>query len=125
LNGVAYGDGSFVAAGGSATVVSSPDGTNWMANVDPNGVSQRFIVYGADSFVIGGSGSILLQASANLPQILINYASGALTLSWSGGGTLQAAPVVTGPYTNVLGASSPYAITPLTEPSMFFRVRLP
>jgi hypothetical protein len=56
---------------------------------------------------------------------LYNYASGTFTLTWSGGGTLQAAPVVTGPYTNLPGASSPYTITPLTGPSRFYRVRLP
>jgi hypothetical protein len=126
LIGVAYGSGSFVVAGsGTSPILSSPDGINWTTNADPNAVSQRFVVYGADSFVVGGSGGILIQASASLPQILINYASGVLTLPWSGGGTLQAAPVVTGPYTNVPGALSPYTIPSPTEPNRFFRVRLP
>jgi hypothetical protein len=125
LNSIAYGSGQFVVAGGSAAVYSSPNGINWTTNADVNGVSQRCIVYGANSFVIGGSGGILLQASATQPQVVYGNSSGALTLTWSGGGTLQAAPVVTGPYTNVPGASSPYAITPLTAPSMFYRVRLP
>ncbi len=43
-------------------------------------------------------------------------------VSWSGGGTLQSAPKVTGDYTDVPGASSPY-VTPATGTQMFFRVR--
>ena len=38
---------------------------------------------------------------------------------------LLASPDVTGTYTNVPGAASPWPITPLTEPSLFFRVRQP
>jgi hypothetical protein len=48
-----------------------------------------------------------------------------LTLTWSGGGSLLAAPEVSGTYTNVPGAASPYTITPLSEPGMFYRVQQP
>jgi hypothetical protein len=126
LSGVAYGSGNFVVAGGSATLLSSPDGATWISRRDCTSVSQRFIVYGADNFVVGGSGGILIQASAIVPSILFSYASGSLTLTWSGGGTLLAAPEAVGLYTNVPGASSPYTVPSLSDPSqLFFRVRLP
>lgn len=125
LNGVAYGSGNFVVAGGSATILSSPNGTNWVSRPAINAISQRFVVYGANSFVVAGSGGVMIQALAELPLIIPTYAGGALTLTWPGGGTLQSAPEVTGIFTNVPGAVSPYVVTPLTDPRSFFRVRLP
>ena len=124
FNGIAYGSGTLVVAGGSAAILSSPDGTNWTKRVTINAISQRFIVYGANSFVVGGSGGVTVQALAALPTIIPTYDSGTLTLTWTGGGTLQAAPEVTGTYTNIPGASSPFSLTPLTEPRLFFRVRM-
>ena len=94
-----------------------------------NAISQRFIVYGANSFVVAGSGGVMVQGLASLPTIIPTHNSGTLTLTWIrdgwfGSGTLQAAPEVTGTYTNVPGASSPYSVTPLTDPRQFFRVRV-
>jgi len=47
---------------------------------------------------------------------------GTLTLTWTGGGTLQAAPTVDGIWQDVIGATSPYTFTP-TSPTLFGRVR--
>lgn len=49
-------------------------------------------------------------------------ANGSITLEWTGGGTLQSAPSVTGPWTDVAGASSPFTFTP-TENALFGRIR--
>lgn len=49
-------------------------------------------------------------------------ANGSITLEWTGGGTLQAAPAVTGPWTDVAGASSPYNLMP-SEAQAFARIR--
>jgi hypothetical protein len=49
-------------------------------------------------------------------------ADGKLTLEWSGGGTLQASPTVTGPYADVAGAASPYTFTP-TGDTGFYRIK--
>jgi hypothetical protein len=46
-----------------------------------------------------------------------------LILSWSGNYTLQSADVVTGPYQNVVGATSPYTVS--SGPTKFFRLRFP
>jgi hypothetical protein len=46
-----------------------------------------------------------------------------LILSWSDArAVLQSAPAVTGPYTDVPGASSPYTV-PLTGSQQYFRLR--
>lgn len=47
---------------------------------------------------------------------------GTLTLTWTGGGTLQAAPAVTGPWTDVPGATSPYTLTP-DQATLFGRIK--
>jgi hypothetical protein len=49
-------------------------------------------------------------------------AGGAITVTWTGGGTLEAAPAVTGPWQAVTGATSPYTFTP-TEAILFGRIR--
>ncbi len=45
-----------------------------------------------------------------------------ITIEWTGGGTLQAAPTVTGPWVDVTGATSPFTFTP-TEQMQFGRIR--
>jgi len=47
---------------------------------------------------------------------------GSLTVVWTGGGTLQAAPAVTGPWADVPGATSPYKVSP-TQAALFGRIR--
>lgn len=47
--------------------------------------------------------------------------NGSITIQWTGGGTLQTAPAVTGPWQNVAGATSPYTVTP-TTPGWFSRI---
>ncbi|MBE7499102.1 MAG: hypothetical protein HS113_02090 [Verrucomicrobiales bacterium] len=49
-------------------------------------------------------------------------ANGSITLEWTGGGTLQSAPTVTGQWQDVAGAASPYTLTP-TQPTWFGRLR--
>ena len=44
-----------------------------------------------------------------------------ITLEWTGGGTLQSAPAVTGPWTDVTGASSPHSAT-TSSPLQFYRI---
>ncbi|HEX5219705.1 MAG TPA: hypothetical protein VFZ59_09070 [Verrucomicrobiae bacterium] len=46
-----------------------------------------------------------------------------LLLTWPTGFTLQSSTVVTGPYTDVPAATSPYAVDMTLEPQRFFRLR--
>ena len=49
-------------------------------------------------------------------------ADGSVTIEWTGGGTLQTAPAIDGPWTDVGGASSPHTIQP-TAGALFGRLR--
>lgn len=49
-------------------------------------------------------------------------ADGKITVTWEGGGTLQAAQSITGPWQDVPGATSPYTLTPTTT-MMFGRIK--
>lgn len=128
---VAYGNGVFVIAGSTSSfasaIQSSPDGINWSIRPSaPSSSSFKTITYAPNTFLGVGNGGMIMQAGTLAPpQIYYTNASGTLTLTWAGGGSLLASPNVTGPYTNVPGAASPWPITPLSEPSMFFRVLAP
>jgi len=49
-------------------------------------------------------------------------ADGKITVTWEGGGTLQAAEAITGPWQDVPGATSPYTLTP-TSNILFGRIK--
>jgi hypothetical protein len=49
-------------------------------------------------------------------------ANGSMTVEWTGGGTLQAAPTVLGPWQDVVGAASGYTFLP-TEKMLFGRIK--
>src|SRR5690606_34014401 len=49
--------------------------------------------------------------------------AGGITLTWTGGGTLQAADAITGPWNDVPGASSPHTVLLEERPVRFFRIQ--
>jgi beta-glucanase (GH16 family) len=57
-----------------------------------------------------------------LVAVSIEPSGDTLTLLWSDG-TLESATNITGPWTNISGATSPWPVTP-TEPQEFYRVKL-
>jgi hypothetical protein len=63
LNSVTYGNGLFVAVGGSpdsSTILTSPDGVNWTARTSPTSKSLNGVTYGNGTFVaVGIYGTIL------------------------------------------------------------------
>jgi hypothetical protein len=67
---------------------------------------------------------ILVPASGDAPKItrIARNANGTLTVEWTGGGTLQTAPAITGAWTDVAGATSPYTVT-VTGAQWYGRVR--
>lgn len=73
------------------------------------------------------TGSLIGYMAAPLPparpemKIALNP-NGTITVSWTEGGTLQAAPSVTGPWQDVTGATSPYTFTPSAS-MLFGRIR--
>jgi hypothetical protein len=47
---------------------------------------------------------------------------GTITITWTGGGTLQVSTTVDGTYSDVPGATSPYTVTP-PSPVLFGRIK--
>lgn len=77
-----------------------------------------------DDVKVGTQWSDVWEAMAPTAEPLqYNYAGGTLTLSWNSPAfALQAAPAVTGTYTNVTGASSPYPV-PASDTQKYFRLK--
>jgi len=61
--------------------------------------------------------------SAEVPKFtgITRNANGSLTITWTGGGKLQASSSPKGPWTDVAGAASPYTVTPNAD-SQFARI---
>lgn len=53
---------------------------------------------------------------------IVKNADGTITVTWEGGGTLQAGATVLGPWQDVTGATSPYTLTP-TAQMLFGRLK--
>ncbi|HWI56240.1 MAG TPA: hypothetical protein VNZ22_03355 [Bacillota bacterium] len=65
-------------------------------------------------------------ASPPAPVLQASYSDGRLVLTWPGSFySLQATPEVTNIFTNLAGATSPYTLTNLDSPSLFFRLVWP
>jgi len=56
----------------------------------------------------------MAQAAVTAPKFtsITRGADGKITVTWDGGGTLQAAPTILGPWQDVPGSTSPYVLTP-------------
>jgi hypothetical protein len=58
-----------------------------------------------------------------ITSIVVNT-DGTLTVTWIGGGVLEAAPAITGPWAEVPGAASPYTFD-ADQAALFGRIRVP
>ena len=58
------------------------------------------------------------------PVLSATFSDGNLSISWLGGGILQYADDVAGPWNDIGGATSPY-LAPADTPQRFYRVRVP
>ncbi len=67
---------------------------------------------------------VALNLQPNVARIgtIKKNANGTITIEWTGGGVLQTAPSVTGPWSDIPGSSSPYTLTPSAAMG-FHRVR--
>ena len=91
---------------------------------DADGVSH---LLNDDTLIEGKASPILVYRSRTAeppdeaPSMEISRnGDGSVTISWSGSGTLESAPAVTGPWNPVAGAGNPYTTTP--GGTQFFRV---
>ncbi len=65
-----------------------------------------------------------LVAIAPPPILWSRLADGQIIIEWNGGGILQSADDLSGPWTDVTGATSPYS-APADTPQRLYRVRMP
>ena len=71
-------------------------------------------------YLVGASNKVSF-VSASTSNLKAQLVAGQVQVTWSGG-LLQAASQVNGPFTNVAGANSPYAVAPAVA-SQFYRVK--
>jgi|GEM_PF-1124422 len=65
--------------------------------------------------------SFAVATAAAPPSLSVALAGKMVVISWQGG-SLQSAPRLTGPWSFVIGATSPYIYTPASGPMRFFRL---
>src|ERR1039457_3671828 len=76
-------------------------------------------------YVIDDNGISPIQVFVNLPMLNPASADGQLILNWVNSTfSLQSAPALTGPWTTLTNATSPYTV-PITAPQQFFRLFYP
>lgn len=105
---------------GNNALVPLRDGENNMVALDLAGTQTlRFTTRDADYDFI-----LFTLAPTERPMItgITRNTDGSLTITWTGGGTLQAAPTVSGSWEDVTGATSPFTFTP-TAAALFGRIR--
>lgn len=89
LNGVAYGQGLWVAVGDSGMIRTSPDGVTWTVRSSPVSNNIRCVTFGNGLFVAG------LEYTAGSPYNLIQSTDGiAWTIPSIGGGFSVTTPIV-------------------------------
>jgi photosystem II stability/assembly factor-like uncharacterized protein len=64
LHGIVFGNGTFVAVGNSGTVLTSPDGINWMQRASGTSRNLAAVAFGASSLnftAVGDYGTIIFS----------------------------------------------------------------
>lgn len=132
-----YVDGNPVASGGAMSdfptnndlnlARDTGDSFNFLGSLDEariyGGLESSNWVW-ASYMTVESNASFENYSAVIFPMVTLNIqnTNGDVILTWPAG-TLQSAPAVTGPFTDLSGASSPYTLTP-SSARQFFRVRL-
>lgn len=114
-----YGSSTYtvhVGGGGAFDAV----GNHFTGEIDEVAIFQKAIPADriAAHYKAGKEGGALASEPATLT---VARTAAGITISWQGGGALQSAPAVTGPWTAVAGAASPYAVS-ASGSSAYYRV---
>ena len=94
-------------------------------NPNPNAYGQVAfgpnVVYALDS----NNGILAMSFNPSLiaPSLSFSRNGDTLTLTWSGSAMLQSSSTVDGTYNNVNGATSPYPVSVLSSPMMYYRLK--
>jgi hypothetical protein len=107
------------------TAYLSPDGTNWNAFGQPQNAPQFpttvLVGVGAVSHVDGVASTAVFSDFTLVPKASVAATGNNVTITWPGTGILQWAPAITGPWTDIPGATSPY-VEPRDQPMRFYRL---
>jgi hypothetical protein len=95
-----------------AKVVANLKGTQTFRFTMDSGDFDYFVLVPVGAYEEGGAQFTKVQKNAD----------GTITVEWTGGGTLQTATAVNGPWTDVPGATSPVTVSP-TGAALFGRIR--
>jgi len=101
---------------GFAGIVASNSGAQDGEITDVNYILIK--ANGLPSITVAPAGSV----SGSTLRLKIARQGTGLVISWDGTATLQSAASVTGPWSGITSATSPYAVTPTTSPT-FYRLR--
>jgi hypothetical protein len=91
----------------------------------------HFQLYSNGAVAIGGIGGVFWMDNFEVGSVLESSSSSLaashqgnnIVITWSGTGTLQSSPTVTGPWTNMPSAVSPYS-TPANQNAQFYRLQI-
>jgi hypothetical protein len=89
---------------------------------------MQFTNAGVYTVMVSNAGGSVASPPAIIdvaPALVEGQTGGGFTLTWPSPFILQSAPNVTGPYSDVPGATSPYVVNLSAAPHMFFRLRAP
>ncbi len=86
-------------------------------------VQFRFVQAGTGSWWWAIDDLGIYGSGAALPKIAFARQGGNIVLTWGAGAVLQSAPAVTGPWTNVDGASSGFS-APVSDQQRYFRLNV-
>jgi len=78
LNGVTYGDGTFVAVGDCSTILTSPDGEEWTIKNSGTTYDLQRVTYGNGTFVAVGYNGAILTSPDGEAWNTVNYGANAL-----------------------------------------------
>lgn len=116
---------SSILSGGSASAAGNFALAN-PALIPSVGTTNAIVVFTPADVVNYSTASGTVSVRVNpVPDITFNHTGSTLCPTWPGGITLQAAPDLTGAFTNVPNATSPLIITNLSGPQCFYRLSVP
>jgi hypothetical protein len=105
-------------------VGASPLGGNrpWLGDLDEVEVFNRALEASELQGIFSAAQAGKCKPSCYLQTLNINRVGNSVVVTWSGGATLEQAVHVIGPWTPVVGATSPYTVPPPLTTAMFYRL---
>ena len=97
-----------------STEISAADAAKLVGGTAPSAVTGLIAYWPFDDAA---------PAPSNLKITGVSAAAGNITITWTGAGTLQSAPAVTGSWTDVAGKTTSPATVPASGQAGFFRIR--